>query len=220
MAEFATAVGVSNLVGAAASSVSAAHDAGLFHSGPCEIRARLQAILGDLKDTYHGLIRNADLLTDHESGIVRCECKRIRDDLFDSQLDLLHIQKKKRFLIFPNEKYIRQLEAVTELQTAAAINHVACLHYSSEGAARYSERKKMLLEQREARDAKKNELEDLKDIEQVAKFGALAKLKPEINVTASRRERIHNPFMGPDEATQAWQSTPELVRDRQSDLRN
>ncbi|KAG6835591.1 hypothetical protein H0H93_016721 [Arthromyces matolae] len=177
MAQFNTAVGVANIIGAAAGSISAGQDMGVFDKHPsqyCEINHRLNLTLDSLADSYKGLVRYVDLLTIEESKSVKFMVDRAYRELF--QQDWKNIPKPQKYLFFKDKSYKMKLNTIIDLQKMAYKAYSLLLCYSSDGARRNADLKNEVEERRRALQVKRDYIEDIECTQKIRKLKALARM--------------------------------------------
>ncbi|KAG6870928.1 hypothetical protein C0995_009610 [Termitomyces sp. Mi166 len=163
----------------------------------CRITASLSQTTANLLLALEGLCTFADILTEDESGFIKDRCKIISDNL-ESYQDA-PIPKK---FFRKTQDYKDYLAGVQDLRIESSKLLVRFKELSSNAAIRMAQMKRVEQQDREAREARKNFLEDIR-------YWTTVKQLDLSCLPNSQGPFRHDPFA--DEASAAW-AEPEPLK--------
>ncbi|KAG6858989.1 hypothetical protein C0995_012424 [Termitomyces sp. Mi166 len=125
----------------------------------CKITASLSITRDNLLHALGDVINFADILTEDESKLVKASCDGVSIAL--KEQDEIPIAKKKLNYFRKNPEYSKQLKRVRNLEERSHQLIVIVKETSSDAAIREAQRKKLEKQDRKARKARRDFLEDI-----------------------------------------------------------
>ncbi|KAG5732434.1 hypothetical protein E4T56_gene8387 [Termitomyces sp. T112] len=211
-ATFTTVVGGFEIASAVGTYVSVGQSH-LNNNQLCQITVSLSKTMANLVSALEGLNDFAERLTEDECGTFQSRCQNISEKL--EKYQNRPIPKKKRFFR-ENQEYKLHLTAVKDLEVKSSRLLIQLKQVSSNAAIKMAQVERIKRQDHEAREARKNFLEDIKYLTTVKQlnlsgFPDLPALKlpkiilqeiPSTEESGMKESLRQDPFS--DEASVAW----------------
>ncbi|KAH0588655.1 hypothetical protein H2248_004470 [Termitomyces sp. 'cryptogamus'] len=134
----------------------------------CLITTSLLQSTVNLLQAFDDLMKFADILTEDESRFMRQTCANVSVELRECRK--IPLPKKKLKYFRKNPDYTKQLKRVQALAEASSELTVTVKETSSDAVLRDARRKKLEQEDRQAREARRNYIEDIEYYRRLQQF--------------------------------------------------